>query len=149
MSRAPRFRPAVWWLAGAALAVVLHASGPGLRVVTGPWRLAGGVPFLWGIVEILRGVRYLARHGATHTLEAPTALVTDGPFARSRNPIYVAMTLALVGVAVALGSVWALGGPLAFVWVLDRSIVPWEEERLAAAFGETYAAYRAHVRRWL
>lgn len=149
MSRAPRCRPVVWWLASAVLAVVLHVSGPGLRIVTGPWRLAGGLLFLWGIVEILRGARHLEGEGTTHTMGTPTALVTDGPFARSRNPIYVAMALALVGVAVALGSVWALGGPLAFVWVLDRSVVPWEEERLTAAFGEAYAAYRARVRRWL
>jgi protein-S-isoprenylcysteine O-methyltransferase Ste14 len=107
------------------------------------------VPFLWGIVAMLRCAGHLERHGTTHTMQAPAALVTDGPFARSRNPMYVAMALALVGVAVALGSVWALAGPLAFWLVLDRSIVPWEEERLTATFGEAYAAYRARVRRWL
>jgi protein-S-isoprenylcysteine O-methyltransferase Ste14 len=149
VTRAPRYRPTTWWWVGAAVAVALHVSGPGLRIVTGPWRLAGGVLFLWGVVEMLRAARHLERGSTTHTMDAPATLVTDGPFARSRNPMYVAMALALVGVAAALGSVWALGGPLAFVWVLHRSIVPWEEERLAAAFGETYAAYRARVRRWL
>jgi protein-S-isoprenylcysteine O-methyltransferase Ste14 len=149
VSRAPRYRPTTWWWAGAAVAVVLHVLGPGLRLVIGPWRATGGLLFLWGIVAMLRCVRHLERHGTTHTMKAPAALVIDGPFAWSRNPMYVAMTLALLGVAVALGSMWALGGPVAFVWVLDRSIVPWEEHSLATTFGDAYETYRARVRRWL
>ena len=80
---------------------------------------------------------------------ASRALVTDGPFAFTRNPLYVTMTLLYVATAVAFDSLWALAllpfGLAALVW---GAILP-EERYLSEKFGEDYDAYRRRVRRWL
>ena len=75
-------------------------------------------------------------------------LVTGGPFARSRNPIYLGNLL------VGAGMVWATDVPvLTAVYVLlffaqYGLIVAWEESRLRAEHGERYERYRIRVPRW-
>lgn len=75
-------------------------------------------------------------------------LVTTGPFAVSRNPVYAGIVGVLAGVAVLGRSPLALAPPLAFALVLDRGQIPAEEEALSANFPE-YAEYRRRVRRWI
>lgn len=79
----------------------------------------------------------------------PAALVSDGPFAWSRNPIYLALLLILVALSVATDVVWfALGTPILWL-LLDRIVIPREEKVLLETFGEEYVRYRREVRRWL
>jgi protein-S-isoprenylcysteine O-methyltransferase Ste14 len=76
-------------------------------------------------------------------------LVTWGPYAWSRNPIYIAHALVAAGLGMTLWrSGWAfLGAALAWK-AADRWIVPAEEEQLASLFGAEYEAYSAKVGRW-
>ena len=78
-----------------------------------------------------------------------SALISSGIYRWSRNPMYVGLALALLGVA-AWGS--TLAGyllVLGFCWYLTRfQIIP-EEKALLAAFGQEYAQYMARVRRWV
>ena len=81
--------------------------------------------------------------------EVSTALVVDGPFRFSRNPIYVAMTGLYLGISFLANAAWPLGllGPLLLVmhfWVVLR-----EERYLAGQFGQPYRVYQSSVRRWL
>ena len=82
--------------------------------------------------------------------ERASALVTDGVYSLSRNPMYVGMVLALIAWGLYLGSIVALLlAPPAFVIYMDRRQIPAEEHALAAAFGEQYAQYTRRVRRWI
>ena len=82
--------------------------------------------------------------------ERASALVTDGVYSLSRNPMYVGMVLALIAWGLYLGSIVALLlAPAAFVIYMDRRQIPAEENALAAAFGEQYAQYTRRVRRWI
>lgn len=77
------------------------------------------------------------------------ALVTSGPFAWSRNPIYLALNLLYGGAALVLALAWPLL-LLPVVLVALRILVIDREERfLERRFPDTYPAYRARVRRWL
>lgn len=81
--------------------------------------------------------------------EAPTAIVTGGPFGRTRNPGYLAMALVYTGISLATNRRWplvALPGALALV---DRGVVRREEAYLAQRFGDAYEDYRRSVPRWL
>ncbi len=81
--------------------------------------------------------------------ENASALVTSGIYRFTRNPMYVGLTLLLVGWAAYLCSAWSLPGPVIFVLYITRfQIVP-EERVLAAKFGAAYAQYASRVRRWL
>jgi protein-S-isoprenylcysteine O-methyltransferase Ste14 len=78
-----------------------------------------------------------------------SALVTTGPNAVSRNPMYVGMAGVLVANAVRRGSVVALLPAAAFVAWIDRLQVAPEEAALRGLFGSDYADYCATVPRWI
>lgn len=78
-----------------------------------------------------------------------SALVTSGAYRWTRNPMYVGLTFAYLGVAVLLASVWALLFLALPLYVMNAHVIPMEERQLDAVFGETYARYKARVRRWL
>jgi protein-S-isoprenylcysteine O-methyltransferase Ste14 len=78
-----------------------------------------------------------------------TALVENGPFRISRNPLYIAALGVYVGVALWVdGLVPLLLLPVVFI-ILTIGIVMPEERYLDEKFGESYRSYRARVRRWI
>jgi protein-S-isoprenylcysteine O-methyltransferase Ste14 len=81
--------------------------------------------------------------------ENSTALVTSGIYRFTRNPMYVGLTLVLLGWAAFLCSAWALLGPVVFVVYINRFQISPEERVLSAKFGAAYTEYTARVRRWL
>jgi protein-S-isoprenylcysteine O-methyltransferase Ste14 len=79
---------------------------------------------------------------------AATALVTTGPFAWSRNPIYLGNTIVLIGVGFAFSNPWFLAvAPLAAMAVLRLAILR-EEAHLAEIFGPAWQRYRCGTARW-
>lgn len=104
--------------------------------------LAAGLA-VWAIATFLRHRTAIIPH------HRATRLVITGPYRFTRNPMYVALTTAYLGVALELGRV----GPLLLLpptlWTLFRLVVVREERHLAARFAADYEAYRTRVRRWL
>jgi protein-S-isoprenylcysteine O-methyltransferase Ste14 len=78
-----------------------------------------------------------------------TALVTAGPFQWSRNPIYGAMTLLYLGLALLLGALGPLLLLLPVLAVIRFGVVAREERYLNGKFGEAYATYSRQVGRRL
>jgi protein-S-isoprenylcysteine O-methyltransferase Ste14 len=78
-----------------------------------------------------------------------TDLATSGPFAWSRNPIYLSMVLLCGGVAVFTNSLWTLLFTVAFAAVLQKGVVEPEEAYLERRFGQRYLDYKTRVRRWI
>jgi len=76
-------------------------------------------------------------------------LITDGVYARSRNPIYLADALLLIAWSVWLGHALALLGAAAFIGYVTHFQIRPEERALAAKFGERYRGYCRRVRRWI
>ncbi|WP_109509316.1 methyltransferase family protein [Nocardioides speluncae] len=96
-----------------------------------------------------------ARFRSNHTTFEPfdpskaSTLVTDGPNAFTRNPMYVGMAGLLTAHAIARGGLLTLVPVAGFVAVIDRVQIAAEEQALTTLFGDEYAAYRARVPRWL
>lgn len=80
-----------------------------------------------------------------------TYLITTGPFAYVRNPLYLGNMLLYAGVGVMSMALfpWLLLLALVWFYIQYYLIVTKEEEYLAERFGEEYAAYRQEVRRFL
>ena len=125
-----------------------------LPVYAGPWvpalQTAGGLLATAGLLLSLASLGLFAR-GRTTILPSGTAsrLVVDGPYRFSRNPMYVSLVAAYVGLALQLHAPWALPLLALPLLQLQRVMIPFEEARMQALFGEAYLAYRARVRRWL
>ncbi|MBC7275664.1 isoprenylcysteine carboxylmethyltransferase family protein [Nocardioides sp.] len=81
--------------------------------------------------------------------ERSTAVVVDGPFRYTRNPMYVSMTGVLTAHALLRGGWLPLVPVAAFVAVMDRIQIPAEEHALSWSFGRTYEEYRRATPRWL
>ncbi len=103
-----------------------------------------------GVVLSYSAISLFDRVGTSHKLTGENAaLVIEGPYRWSRNPMYLGLTLIVLGIAIYGGSVPFLLVPVAFLLTLNFAFVPWEERRLETTFGDDYRAYRQHVRRWL
>jgi protein-S-isoprenylcysteine O-methyltransferase Ste14 len=92
----------------------------------------------------------IARHRTALLPGAATTVVIDrGPFAVSRDPLYVGLLVASAGAALVAASLWAVVA-LPLEWALLRwgAVVP-EERYLAGKFGATCTEYTGRVRRWL
>ncbi|PSK97848.1 protein-S-isoprenylcysteine O-methyltransferase Ste14 [Haloactinopolyspora alba] len=128
----------------------VHLVTPGPQLLTFPATLAGLAVIAAGLVLAGGQQRAIGRHGqgGMYT-DVPTRLIDDGVFRFSRNPLYLAMVLLTLGIAVLLGSLGALVlVALEFV-AMNVWGIPYEERVLAREFGDDYAAYRRRVRRWL
>ena len=112
--------------------------------------IAGGILGFIGTVIGLWGVHAFHRAGTNVRPNRPvTALVTDGPFRFSRNPLYVAMTVIYLGMTLSTGSWWPLAALLPTLAMVHWRIVLREEQFLEAKFGEAYRDYKTRVRRWV
>jgi protein-S-isoprenylcysteine O-methyltransferase Ste14 len=95
-------------------------------------------------------LRLFRRHRTGLLPGQPTReVIQSGPFSRSRNPLYVGLVVLYVAICLLLPSLWGLlVTPVAVLLVTVGAIRP-EEQFLRQRFGDSYAAYAAHVRRWL
>jgi protein-S-isoprenylcysteine O-methyltransferase Ste14 len=111
---------------------------------------AGGGSFALGLVVMTLAIRAFRQAGTNvETPKPATALVTGGIYARSRNPMYLALALLFAGVAVLADSGWLALLLLPFLVVLRVGVIAREERYLERKFGAPYRAYRGRVRRWL
>lgn len=78
-----------------------------------------------------------------------TAIVTSGVYARSRNPIYLAMTLLYAGAALLINSLWILLLVAPVLMLINFGVIAREERYLTGKFGDEYTAYKRRVRRWI
>jgi protein-S-isoprenylcysteine O-methyltransferase Ste14 len=114
-----------------------------------PWPAWIGLACGWPL--ILAGLGLAAwgvRAAAGVDLERPDQLVRGGPYAFSRNPMYVASTLVYVGIALVADAVWPLL-LLPVVLLVTHIVVVREERSLERRFGIAYRRYKTAVRRYL
>lgn len=78
-----------------------------------------------------------------------TTIITTGCFAVSRNPIYLALCVACLGVGMILQSWWVLFSVIPAALLLYYFVIAREEAYLEKKFGEAYVQYKKRVRRWL
>lgn len=145
--------PPVLYLAAAALALLLNWLYR-LPWITGTlgeflfglgWLVAAG-----GLALIVTAIRAMQRAG---TAIAPNRradhLVTRGPFALTRNPIYLGAATILVAAAPITGIAWFLAAAPLAAFATQKLAVEREERHLDARFGKKYRDYAKKVRRWI
>ncbi len=119
--------------------------------------LPGSVGGWLGVLLILLSIlivgsafRALGRAKTPFDVHQPTvAIVTDGAFRYSRNPMYLSLTLLYLGLTSLINSLWLLLLVMPLMVVMQRGVVEREEQYLEAKFGEEYLRYKMRVRRWV
>ena len=149
--RASAHAPWKTWIARLAILALLV----GVRLHSGDGRLgtaAGPVRQWSGVVLVALGLGfavwarvYLGRNwGMPMSLRAGHELVTRGPYAYVRHPIYTGILLALLGSTVALDPMWGWALVLFFAYFFYSART--EERMMAEQFPEAYAPYKARTR---
>ena len=91
------------------------------------------------------------RRAGTHVnpTQPATALVTQGPFRLTRNPLYLSLTLLYAGIAFMVNSLWAILLLPGALVVMRYGVIEREERYLERKFGDLYVSYKAKVGRWI
>ena len=118
-----------------------------------PWRLPGSEWLNSGVGWILVGAGVAisvssVRAASDVDLERPSTLIFTGPYAFSRNPMYVGWTLLYVGGALIVRNAWMVGSLPVVAGLIHRDVLR-EEHTLEQTFGEEYLRYQMQVRRYL
>jgi len=145
-----RILPPTFFNTAIVLIVLLHFFFPIMRIISFPWNLLGIFPALVGVVLNLHTDNLFKKHATTvKPFEESSALVTNGLFRLSRNPMYLGMGLILLGICIFLGSVSPYSVVLTFLILVDIIFISDEEKMLSNKFGPTWLEYKKEVRRWL
>ena len=125
-----------------------------VRSTTGPPRSVSvtiaivGV-LAWLALDGLAAMRFSRAGTPVIPFKPSTALVVDGPYRISRNPIYLGMAALYVGLAFLFGLMWALLFMPFVLIAVDRLVIAREEPYLERKFGQDYVEYKKRVRRWI
>ena len=146
----PWLLPPVWFLPFNLLLVLLDRRWPVAQWLSPPWSYLGWLPILVGVGLCLVAALQFRRHRTTiRPFHRSTALLTTGVFRFSRNPIYLGMVLAMLGVAINAGTLSALLVPPLFALGLYVGFIRREEIVLQQRFGDAYQTYCQTTRRWI
>lgn len=142
--------PPLAYAAALVVTAIVHVFAPTRVLPAGSLQFGVGLPVIaLGLAMFAWAFTALRRVGEHPDPGRPTeAITTTGPYAVTRNPIYVAFTVVAVGVSLAVNSAWMIAGvpvALATVW---WGTVRREERYLESKFGTTYLAYKRSVPRW-
>jgi len=130
------------------IAILLPALDLSLRL----FKYAGSILIAAGVLLLIAALIAFARARTTVNPVEPEqakTLVTTGLYRISRNPMYLAMALILLGSALRLSNTGAFITPALFVWSITMFQIKPEERALQSIFGEDFTAYRQQTRRWL
>ena len=145
-----RIKPPRIAFACLAAGILLHVLIDAPRLIPFPYNHLGWSVIVAGLAMMFWSWRLFQDNDAPILpTETPTVLIGSGPFRFSRNPMYLAALLMLLGAAVILGSLPALFAPLAFFTAMNAVHIPFEERSMEGCFGEEYLAYKSEVRRWI
>lgn len=128
----------------------LHRWFPLAHWLAWPWRWSGLVCIVAGVVLAISARRLFLKYDtAVRPFSKSSALVTEGPFKFTRNPMYWGMLLVLTGEALLFGSLGPLLVVPAFWCFLNFLFVAKEEACMRIQFGQAYEDYTARVKRWI
>ena len=115
-----------------------------------PRAWVGGGVFALGLALAIWAIVTIRRAGTQFDINKPTtAIVENGPYRVTRNPIYLGMFLGQTGIAIGFDNLWVLAMLVPFYFVIRHGVVAREEVYLERKFGAVYRGYKSRVRRWL
>lgn len=139
--------PPIWLAAHIAAAWSLSLISPAVFGVfgslLGAWLVGLGI-----LITLLAAAQMALARTTIIPRRAPSALVTSGLFAWSRNPIYLSDLIVLLGAILWLDAILAMPLLAGFAWLIQTRFIRDEEARLTAAFGPEFDLWAARTRRW-
>jgi len=121
-----------------------------MQLIYAPYRFIGILLLGIGIwLNMWTDGLFKKKNTTVKPFEKSSALILEGPFRFSRHPMYLGMVIALLGVAIILGSLITFLVPIAFFITMQIVFIRHEEKALEQTFGQEYLDYKNRVRCWL
>jgi protein-S-isoprenylcysteine O-methyltransferase Ste14 len=142
--------PPLIYAATLGLALLLHQRVP-LPIVPRKIKNVLGLTLIGSaVIPALLAVRGMRNAGTNVNPTQPTtALILEGPYRFTRNPIYLGMTALYTGIAILANTLWPILLLPGVLFVMTRGVIEREEAYLEQKFGEQYVTYKEKVRRWI
>jgi len=145
-----KIQPPVYFYIALLVSALLHFTLPVTMVVKYPFNYIGFLFFaIGGTLNIWPDQLFKKNKTTVKPNEKPSTFIRTGPFKISRNPMYLGMTLILLGGGFVLGSVTSFIGFILFIVAMEIIFIPLEEKILLEQFGEEFDNYKKKVRRWI
>lgn len=145
-----RLEPPTYFLIFLLLAILLHFVLPVIQIINSPYKYIGILLFGIGFwLNMWADGLFKRKNTTVKPFEKSSALILEGPFRFSRHPMYLGMVIALLGVAIILGSLITFLVPIAFFVSMQIVFIRHEEKALEQTFGQEYLDYKNRVRSWL
>ncbi len=142
--------PPVIYLAFLMIGFGADALWPVAVLPQGPRYAAGAAVIALSLALAFSAFGQFRRHKTSFKPHEPsTALITEGPYRFSRNPMYLALSLLYAGIGIAADGPWTLALLVPLLVVLHYGVILREERYLERKFADAYRRYRSSVRRWL
>jgi hypothetical protein len=109
--------------------------------------IAGAVGILFCTLRRIVCYRFTGSHDPMDVYD-PRTMKTEGPYAVTRNPVYLAEGAIALGIAMMSRMPWFVLFTLITGGIVTALVIEWEEEALRERYGEAYAEYCRIVPRW-
>jgi protein-S-isoprenylcysteine O-methyltransferase Ste14 len=145
-----KFFPPTHFYTYLIITVLLHYIFPIKQIINKPLNYIGIIFIIVGIALNIFADKIFKQHKTTvKPDQKPTSLIDYGPFRISRNPMYLGMTLFLIGAGIFLGSIISFIGAACFITAMEYLFIPDEEKMMSEVFGVEFENYKKKVRRWI
>ncbi len=142
--------PPVWLFLSALLVWALSRWTPIIDLSHPAMNWLGRVLITAGLAAMVWSALWFRRLGTSIIpRQTPKALIAEGPYRISRNPIYLADLVLLIGWWMIFPSPLGLMAPVLFHRIITRRFIMPEEDMLRQVFGDQAEAYFARVNRWV
>jgi len=141
-------RPPVIFLCAVLVGIALNLAWPVNFMPRNIWVL-GFVIVVSAVVLFLLSYREFRAAGTSvRGSTSSTTIVRTGPYRFTRNPIYLAFILFVLGLSIWLNNLWMLVTLFPAVGIIAMVVIPREERSLERNFSDRYLSYKSSVRRW-
>ena len=142
--------PPVWLVFGLCAIFALDKFLPLARFTgTFGWYLGGFAVVIGLILLVHAGGMFKAAETDLIPFQNVSTLVTTGVYRVTRNPMYLGMSLVLLGTAITVGAFSSLFVAPVFMLIIQLRFIQPEEAMLRELFGEKFDEYCRNVRRWI
>jgi len=144
-----RYNPSFWFVSNLLAIILLELFFP----IAVNFSLAQpfGILFLsCAILIALWSKQVFSRHHTSYNpKDKPKYLITNNIYSLSRNPIYIALILAFIGISLILSLNYFPLGTVVLFTILTKVIIPYEEKELYEIFEDKYLQYKSLTPKWL
>lgn len=150
MSISKKIIPPVYFFITLLIMIALHHFFPVKTFIFPYITYVGVILISFGFAFVLWSAFLFGKAGTPiRPFQESTKLVRDGMYRVTRNPMYLGLSVVLIGIAFLLGTISPFLPIPFFIMLIHNLFVVQEELILEEHFGDEYIQYKLSVRRWL